>query len=363
MYSCTKEIDLSISPNQTHFVFGEISNVKSKIFIGDLTNPEVQLISNAKVFIEFAGGHYDFKNNDTIFLLSNVHVPVNVPYVLTVEVGDDINRFYGQLPDTVERAKLELVKLNEFNYEFKLSVEPKIATTEHGFIWGPDYNLYDLIRNGKYGSYANELDFLDRYSDKEFYVARTNPLLFNKDYQVTISRVYREMIDALKQDVIVLENAYNPLYIKYNPAIDVVTDNTIFRVFQVTEIKTNTVRVEDTTPILIECEILNENGEEFIQEIYQNLTFSLEFTDVNDPSMGIPMGESNPTTISQNQLLYAHSFRNNGEDINIADVLNRPIQILIKGEDGNGGGVWALVDFTLTDLAETRKLTIELERE
>ncbi len=362
--SCTKPVDLQLSPKQDYFVYGEVSNTYSRIFISELITSELSLVRNASVYIEENGNRHDFQLTDSLFEMTDVYIEPSSPYQLVVELAGKKMVYNGQLPDTVKKVELKLNHIKDFRYEFKLDVDVDESSKEYGFIWGPINYQYEPISYGRGLSYAYEAAFLEKFASEEFYVARTNPLIFNTDYQANIKRVYAKTIDAFDLDFEIAENRFNPLYLKYNPLCDVVIENAVFRIYEMTNIKTNVVRVEDTTPILMECNIYTESGSDLSAETYQNLRFNVSFADDRNPSTYIPMNINNPTTISLNQLSYLLNWSSNEDlDLDFNDLLNRPLRLWILGTDTDGRRVGALQDVTLTDLAETKKLTIRLEKE
>lgn len=357
--SCLKPIDLDINPKEDLIVYGNIANTNSIISIRDLTSKGLTSILDADVYIEFNGKRHRFKSVDSHYELTNTYLPPNTPYQLTVESYGKKNTFDGQLPDTVTKAELSLVQIKGFRYEFRLELEVQESEMKFGYLWSPNGQYTSKSFEGN-STIGYEENFLKRFSKEPFFVAPTNPLTFNKDYQARIERVYAHTIDSYKTSFENSDNRDNPLYIKYNPKSDVVIDNVLFRINQITNIETNLVRVEDTTPTLIECDLVIDEGKTLSPDTYQSLQFSIRL-EGNRLGIDVPMTARNPMTISLNQL--APLVASGDDDIKLEELLNRPLSILILGTDGTNGRVGALAEITLSNLTETNKLTVELERE
>ncbi len=360
--SCTKQLDLKLAHKHSYFVYGEIDNKNSRVFISDLASTDQSFVKSARVYIEQNEVRHQFQLTDSLYELRNVYLEPNFPYTLIVEINNERSIYYGMLPDTVKKANLVLNQIKDFRYEFKLDIEVEEPSSDYGFIWGPTNYYNNPISYGRGLSYAYEPTFFKKIANNEFYVARTNPLLYNTDYYSTVKRTSASTIDALKLDSKVFDNKFNPLYIKHNPEIDIVNDKFIYRIYETVSIQTNTVRVEDSTSLLMKCNIYSDSGTELNEETYKNLRFNISFANERTPSFDISMGKTNPTTISLNQLSYLLNWGSN-DDLDFNELLNRPFTLWIQGEDTDGRRVGYLEDFTLNNLSSTKELTINLLKE
>jgi hypothetical protein len=260
----------------------------------------------------------------------------------------------------VRKAELRLVQIKDFRYEFRLDVEVDESEAKYGYLWGRG-NIYTSKSFTGNTTIGYEQDFLERFSKEQFYVAYTNPLRYNTDFKTTFQRVYAKTIDTYKVLFDNVDNRFNPLYIKYNPKSDIVVNNVLFRINEITSIETNTIRVEDNTPVLLECNIYLGDRQELNAEVYKNLQISMNPIGVNR-RIAIPVGSGNPTTVSLNQLapLIAGAIE---DDLVFEELLNKPFYVFVQGEDLDGKRIGTYAEVTLTDLMERKIIIIELEKE